>query len=130
LYHTNQESICKVSTIQGGLLWGHKSTPVKHKHMLFHTASSSQLITEDLPGSWQGRYMRMDSSNQHSLYVPQSVRYNKLPPPRVLLPATSQDRLHGVLGQKSVYEMSNVFCCSHTVQILILEIQTEAIPLT
>ncbi len=33
-------------------------TPVKHKHMLFPPACSSPLITEDLQGSWPGRYMR------------------------------------------------------------------------
>jgi hypothetical protein len=41
---------------------GHKSPPVKHKHVLFPPACSSPLITEALPGSWPGRYMRMDSS--------------------------------------------------------------------
>jgi len=29
---------------------GHKSTPVKHKHVLFPPACNSPLITEDLPG--------------------------------------------------------------------------------
>jgi hypothetical protein len=32
------------------LLGGNKSTPVRHKHMLFPPACISPLITEDLPG--------------------------------------------------------------------------------
>ncbi len=44
-----------------GLLRSHKSTPVKHKHILFLSACSSPLITEALPGSWPGQYMRTDS---------------------------------------------------------------------
>ncbi len=48
--------------VQGGFLGGHKSTPVKHKHMPFPPACSSPLITKDLPGScWTGRYMRTNS---------------------------------------------------------------------
>jgi hypothetical protein len=35
--------------------------------------------------------------------VPQSARYHKLPTPIVLRPASSQARLHGVLGRKSMY---------------------------
>jgi len=54
--------------VQIGLSGGHKCTPVKHKHMLLPSACSSPLITEDLPGSWPGQYMRMDSPQQHSLY--------------------------------------------------------------
>jgi hypothetical protein len=56
---------------------GRKSTPVKHKHMLFPPACSSPLIAEDLPGSWPGRYMKMDSPKQNSL-VPQFVWYHSL----------------------------------------------------
>jgi hypothetical protein len=81
---------------------GHRSTPVKYKHMLFPPACSSPLITEDLPGSWPGRYMRIDIKNTVCM-VPQSVQYHKLPSPRVLRPATSQARLHGVLGRRSMY---------------------------
>jgi hypothetical protein len=36
--------------IQGGLLVGHKSTPVKHTHILFPPACSYPLITEALAG--------------------------------------------------------------------------------
>jgi hypothetical protein len=52
------------------VLGGHNNTPVKHKQMLFPPACSSPLITEDLLGSWAGRYIRMgmDSPEQHSLY--------------------------------------------------------------
>ncbi len=94
-----------MQAVQGGLLGGHKSTPVKHKHMLFSPACSSPLITEDLAGSWPGQYMRMDNI---VCTVPQSVLYYKLPPPRVFLPATSQARLysihvHGMMGRKSMY---------------------------
>jgi hypothetical protein len=35
--------------------------------------------------------------------VPQSVRYHKMPPPRVLS-VCYQARLHGVLGRTSIYE--------------------------
>jgi hypothetical protein len=34
--------------IQGGILGGHKSAPVSHKHMLSHPSFSSPLINEDL----------------------------------------------------------------------------------
>ncbi len=66
--------------VQGGLLWGHKSTPVKYKNMLFPSACSSPLVTEDLSGIWPGRYMRMDSPKQHSRYgtTVQSVRYHTI----------------------------------------------------
>jgi hypothetical protein len=36
--------------VQGGLLRGHKSTPVTHKHMLYPPACIYPLITEDLLG--------------------------------------------------------------------------------
>ncbi len=41
----------------------HKSTPVKqkHKHILFPPACSSPLLTEALPVSWPGLYLRIDS---------------------------------------------------------------------
>ncbi len=41
------------------------------------------------------------------LLTTQSVRYHKLPLPRVLrdVSGTSQARLHGVLGRTSMYEM-------------------------
>ncbi len=44
-----------LSTVQGGILRGHKSTPVRHKHMLSPPACSSPLIIEDLPGQATGR---------------------------------------------------------------------------
>jgi hypothetical protein len=34
--------------VQGGILGGHKSAPVIHKHMLSHPTFSSPLINEDL----------------------------------------------------------------------------------
>jgi hypothetical protein len=69
---------------------GHKSTPVKYKHMLFPPACSA-LINEDLPGSWQCLYMKLDSPLQHRVCtVPQFARYDKLPPPCGLRPASSQ----------------------------------------
>ncbi len=70
-------------------------------------AAPSPLLTEDLPGSWPGRYMRMDTGtapNNTVCTVPQSVQYHKLPPPSVLRPATSQAKLQGVRGRKSMYE--------------------------
>jgi hypothetical protein len=94
-----------MQAVQGCLLRGHKSTPVKHKHMLLPPACSSPLITEDLPGSWPGQYMRneqpLTTESVHST-VPQSVRRHTLPP-SVLHPATSQAKLHDVLGRKSMY---------------------------
>ncbi len=42
--------------------------------MLFPPACSSPFITEDLPGSWPGRYMRMDTFGQPQ--TTQSVRYH------------------------------------------------------
>ncbi len=43
-----QSTKCTLA-VQGGLLGGHKSAPLKDKHMLFHQAFSSPLINEDLP---------------------------------------------------------------------------------
>ena len=39
--------------VQGGILGGHKSAPVLHKHMLSHPSFSSPLINEDLPSGTQ-----------------------------------------------------------------------------
>jgi hypothetical protein len=39
--------------VQGGILGGHKSAPVSHKHMLSHPYFSSPLINEDLPAGPQ-----------------------------------------------------------------------------
>jgi hypothetical protein len=39
--------------VQGGILGGHKSAPVSHKHMLSHPSFSSPLINEDLPAGPQ-----------------------------------------------------------------------------
>jgi hypothetical protein len=47
--------------VKAGLLGGHKSTPVKNKHILFPPGCSYPLINEALPGSWLVRYMRTDS---------------------------------------------------------------------
>jgi hypothetical protein len=55
----------------------------------FPPACSSPLVTENLP-------VRMYTVLQS--LTTQSVRYHKLP-----RPATSQAKLHGVLGQKSTY---------------------------
>ncbi len=91
-----------MQAVQGGLLGGHKSTPVEHKNMLFPPACSSPLITEDRPGSWPGQYMGRTSSNNT---VPKSIQdqYHKLPAPIVLKTTTSQARLHGVLGRKFMH---------------------------
>ncbi len=78
---------------------------VESRHFAHHCppACSSPLINEELQGSRPGRYMRMGSSNNTVCAVPQSVWYKKLPHPSVKRPATSQARLHGVLGRKSMY---------------------------
>ncbi len=39
--------------MQGGILGGHKSAPVSHKHMLSQPSFSSPLINEDLPAGPQ-----------------------------------------------------------------------------
>jgi hypothetical protein len=39
-----------MQAVQGGLLGGHKSSPVRHKYMLYSTDFSSPLINEDLQG--------------------------------------------------------------------------------
>ena len=39
--------------VQGGILGGHKSAPVSHKHMLSQPSFSSPLINEDLPAGPQ-----------------------------------------------------------------------------
>ncbi len=39
----------KYKVVDGDLLGGHRSTPVRHKHMLFPPACIFPLITEDLP---------------------------------------------------------------------------------
>ncbi len=88
-----QESVHKLSRVA---FWGHTSTPVKHKHMLFPPACSSSLINEDLPSSWPGQYMKTDSPEQCTVCTaPQSVRYHKLPPPcDGLLPASQGYMAH------------------------------------
>ncbi len=81
---------------------GNKSTPVKHKHVLLPPACSSLLLTEALPGSWPGRYMRRErtqSVRYHSLFSTISFRLQGS-----YVSATSQARLHGVLGRTSMYE--------------------------
>jgi hypothetical protein len=39
----------KYKVVEGDLLGGHRSTPLRHKHMLFPGACITPLITEDLP---------------------------------------------------------------------------------
>jgi hypothetical protein len=90
---------CK-QAVYGGLLGSQKSSPVKHKHMLFPPACSSLLITEDLWDSWPGRYMLMDTGQP---LTAQSVWYHILPGTSVLWPPTSRARLNGVLVQKSMH---------------------------
>jgi hypothetical protein len=55
-----------MQAVQGGLLGGHKSTPVKQP------AAPHLRITEDLPGSWPGQYMRIQP------LTTQSVGYHSL----------------------------------------------------
>ncbi len=89
--------------------WGVIRALVKHKHMLFPPSlqlPTYMYITEDLPGSWLGRYMKMDKplTTQSVLVQYCSLSStNKLPPPSLLRPSTRHARLHGVLGQKSMY---------------------------
>ncbi len=98
-----KESQKCLQAVQGGHQGGHQSTLVKYRHMPIPPACSSPLKTEDLLGSWPGRYMRMDSTQQHSLY---GITVSpKLPPSSVLRPATSQARLHGISGPKSMYSV-------------------------
>ncbi len=70
--------------VQGGLLGGHKSTPVQHKLILFPPACSSTLKTEVLPGSWRASTWEQTAPKKTACMVSQTVRYRKLPPPRVL----------------------------------------------
>ncbi len=57
--------------------------------------TSSPLITEALSGSWLGPYMRVDSSQQHSMYgtavclVPHKLQFSAV---SSLLPATQAER--------------------------------------
>jgi hypothetical protein len=79
-----KESQKCLQAVQGGHQGSHKSTLVKYRHMPIPPACSSPLKTEDLLGSWPGRYMRMDSTQQHSLY---GITVSpKLPPSSVLRP--------------------------------------------
>jgi hypothetical protein len=45
--------VCTCLAVQGGMLGGHKSAPVSHKHMLSPRAFSSPLINKDLPAGPQ-----------------------------------------------------------------------------
>jgi hypothetical protein len=49
----NCESGKSTLAVQGGILGGHKSAPVSHKHMLSFPSFSSPLINEDLPAGPQ-----------------------------------------------------------------------------
>ncbi len=66
--------------VQGCLLGGHKSTPAKHRHLLFPPSTQlppPPLITEDLPGSWPGRYTWVQTAPNNIVSpVPQSVLYH------------------------------------------------------
>ncbi len=91
---------------QGGLLGeggGCKSTPSKHKLFLFPPACSSQLITEDLPGSLAGWYMRMDIGQP---LTSQSVRYHSLAG-TIIFRLTACYKL----GQATWYVGSTVYVC-------------------
>ncbi len=65
------------SCVQGGLLRGYKSIPVKHKHMQFPPACSSPLITEDLLGSsgWASTW-ECTAPKKTVCTVPQSFQYH------------------------------------------------------
>jgi hypothetical protein len=63
--------------VQGGLLWVIRALQSNINICYSPPACNFKLITEDLPGSWPGRYMKMDSPKQNSL-VPQFVRYHSL----------------------------------------------------
>ncbi len=61
-----------------------ESTPLKHKHIIFPPACSYSFILKlclvaGRAGTWE-----QTSHNNTVCTVPQSVRYHKLPPPRVL----------------------------------------------
>jgi hypothetical protein len=83
-YLDGYESRKCTQSVQGGLLGGHKSTPVSRKHKLFPPACSSPLTIEALlAAGWAGTRERTDPNNTVCT-VPQSVRYHKLSPPREL----------------------------------------------
>ncbi len=93
-------------------LGGNKSIPVKHKHILLPPTCSSPIKTEQAT-TWE-----WTAPDNTVCMVQQYVRYQRLPPPSVLRSATttSQARLHGVLGQRSMYETFLVYppnrCCA------------------
>jgi hypothetical protein len=98
------ESRMCTQAVQGGLLRGHQSTPVKHKHMLFPPACSSPLITEDLPGSRPGRYTRMDMGQSLTTIVcTNHILSGTISFCLQACYACYQARLHDVLGRKSMY---------------------------
>ncbi len=84
-----------------GGVGGHKSTP---SNILFPPASSSPLITARV-GTWE-----RSASNNTVFTVPQSVRYHKLPPPRVLLLVCCQPG-HATWRCGSNVYVWNVFYC-------------------
>ncbi len=51
--HVDRILIKCMLAVQGGILGGHKSAPVSHKHMLSLRAFSSPIINEDLPAGPQ-----------------------------------------------------------------------------
>jgi hypothetical protein len=102
----NRESVRKLSIVA---FWGsYKSTPVKHTVNICYSPSL-RLPIYNLRSDVQ--LARLVHENGQPL-ITHSLRYHSLsgtisfqvPHPSVLRPATSQARLHGVSGQKSMYE--------------------------
>jgi hypothetical protein len=52
-YQQTEKIETELKDVQGGILGGHKSAPVSHKHMLSQPSFSSPLINEDLPAGPQ-----------------------------------------------------------------------------
>ncbi len=76
--------------------WGVIRALQSHINICYYPpACSSPRITEGLSGSWPCRYMRMDSPNNTVCTIVCSASKP--------VQATSQARLHGVLGRKSMY---------------------------
>ncbi len=85
--------------------WGGHTVRALQSNINIHYSpqpAAPNLKTEALPGSWPGRYMRMTAPSNTVCTAPQSVRYHKLPPPRVL-------RVSYQPGQATWRVGSNVF---------------------
>jgi hypothetical protein len=86
--------------VQGGILGGHKSAPVSHKHMLSNPSVSSPLINEDLPAGPQFVFTLNNRFFRHQ------ACYSLLP----AKPGGQADRVVSLCKYKVVASPSFTYC--------------------